>query len=124
MSTEGSQVPEPRPKRKGRYVGGKRGAKKPSKLLRDMRLVISQEEVKDRGPQQVVLRTLLKDDPKGFVAQLAGLERAHAAKSVAGKAVPGAPSTGPGAAGSDEGEERALAVAERLLAEYGEGVAE
>ncbi len=113
------------PRRPQSYVGGKKGRKKPSRLLRDMRLVYGQVEEKDH-PAQLPLRRLLKDDPKAFLSQLASLERSHQqARTVAqgraadeGAARSDTPVSGARVEESDGGSERVLGLVERLLSEW------
>ncbi len=115
-----------KPKRaKQAYVGGKKGARKPSGLLRDYRAVYGQNAALDKEGGQKVLRKLYEADPEKFLAQLARLETAFA---MAKKAVSVGGHTGrklaeqeARALGPDEGEERVSELIERLLGEWENG---
>jgi hypothetical protein len=103
---------------KSRHTGGKKGSRKPSQLLRDMRKVFNTAKGPNETPAQTRCREFLLDDPKGFIAQLGQLERAMAAGKTSDKAGPSsvaAPVSDPTVA--DEGEARALELIDRLLAE-------
>lgn len=102
-----------------RGKGSKRGRRNPSKLLQDMRFVYGNEEGRDKTPGQRAVRTMLKEDPKGFINQLGSLEKAHRSGKV--KAEPAAAIPKRGDAGSseeDEGSARCLGLVNRLLAEF------
>jgi hypothetical protein len=51
-----------------------------------MRRVYEQVEAEDRTPGQKLCRQLLRENPKGFLAQLAGLEKAPGSKDACGEA--------------------------------------
>src|SRR5262245_54202334 len=74
---EGSKATQFRQGHPGRKKGSGRKGHKPSRLLRDMRLVYERDESQDRTPGQKALRMLLKDSPKEFISQLGQLERAY-----------------------------------------------
>jgi hypothetical protein len=105
--------PGPRHSRKGQG----RGLRKPSRLLADMRRVYAQDESKDRTPGQKRCRAWLDTDPAGFLSRMADLEKAHAA--VAPKeGKPAAKEKPPAEPEVDEGEERALELIDKLLADF------
>jgi len=96
--------------------GEGRGRRKPSRLLADMRRVYAQPESKDRTPGERQCRAWLREDCKGFMSRLADLEKAHAA--VAPKeGKPAAKEKPPAEPEVDEGEERALELIDKLLAD-------
>ncbi len=97
-------------KRKGR---GK-GRKKVPLLLRDMKAVYGQDESKDRGPGQKVCRKVLTENPKEFLAQLAGLEKAHWTEKERMGPEPADPEEPEKV---DEGTERVLELCDNILAE-------
>src|SRR5258708_6160625 len=66
--------------------GEGQGQPKPARLLRDMRAVYGQDESTDRGPGQKLCRKVLTENPKEFLSQLAGLEKAHQAREKERKA--------------------------------------
>jgi hypothetical protein len=72
---------DPRINRAGRPRAGQaadeEGVSRPSRLLRDMRMVYAQPERKDRTEGQWTLRKLLRESPKEFIQQLARLEAAQ-----------------------------------------------
>lgn len=98
----------------------RRGTKKPSRLLMDMRKVYEQEKEEDRTPGQRVLRGMLEKDPEKFIGRLGTMEAAHRSRvgvpAVAGVEKPkesGGENSPPGIV--DEGTERVETLIERLL---------
>src|SRR4051794_25931801 len=99
-----------------KHTGSVKGRKPLPAVLKDMRAVYAQAESQDRTPGQKLCRTLLKDNPKGFLTMLGRLEQAHRAgvekeKKAAVPAVPEKPDE------TDGGEERARELIGRLLGE-------
>src|SRR5262245_58577838 len=76
---EGSKATQFQPGHPGRKRGAGLRPRQPLRLLRDMRRVYEQDESKDCTPGQKALRKLFQDNPKEFIGQLAGLEKAHRA---------------------------------------------
>ena len=104
----------------GGHRGGKKGAKKPSKLLRDMRWVYEHvDESQDVTQGRKICRGLLKDDPQKFVSQLQAMEREHRSggpkreQAVAAKEAEAAGAV----ASADEGTVGVLELIDRLLGE-------
>ena len=63
------------PPREKRHRGGKKGARKPSQLLKDMRKVYrSPDDDPKQTPGQAALRKMLKESPEQFMTQLGRLE--------------------------------------------------
>lgn len=107
--------------------GGKKGAPKPSKLLRDMRAVYDRPEDRDppnMGAGQTAMRALLKKDPVRFVTLMSRQEAELRSRSVAGKVAgreASGPSSPPGDGGDgepeyDAGTTRAFGLIEEFLA--------
>jgi hypothetical protein len=94
-----------------RHTGGTKGAKKPPRVLKDMRQVYSKDESLDRTGGQKALRRMLNENPKEFLQQLARLEAAFL-----GKAAPagGASAETPQSGASPGVGEQELGVRERL----------
>lgn len=65
--------------------GQGRNVAKPPRILLDMRLVYEDPEEKGATPARKVLQKMFKDDPKGFMNQLTGLEKTYAMVRKAGK---------------------------------------
>lgn len=63
-----------------RWQGGNPGPQAP-KILRDMRHVFKHGRSKDKSDGQKQLRKVYEEDPKGFLSQLAALERQWMATS-------------------------------------------
>ena len=115
--------------RRRRHTGGKKGAKKPSNLLKAMRWV-SENAVKEGEvltPLRANCRKLQVDDLTEFMRQLAGLEKAQAARkpAPAGAQVSGSSGTGGPASGSsgptpgsDKGEETTREMIDKLLNDF------
>ncbi len=89
----------------------------PSQLLLAMRHVFRVEGVEqDTTQPRKLCRAMLKEDPKGFMSQLARLEQAH--KSAGGRSSPApvatgdsvAPAPSPAALPPDEGADKVLAL--------------
>lgn len=78
-----------------------------------MRKVFGQDSKHDRGPAEKTLRKLLDSDTKGYLSQMASFERAESGK--AGATTDSA--SGADRPETDEGTERAVAVARRYLEE-------
>jgi hypothetical protein len=107
---EGSKTTQFKPGHPGRQPGGRK-RRPPSQLLRDMRFVCAQDELKDRTPGQKLCRQILKDDPSWFFTQFAKLESSHEAAKVK---VP----RGLGAEADEKvdlGTERCVALAQNLI---------
>jgi hypothetical protein len=114
--------------RRRRHTGGKKGAKKPSNLLKAMRWV-SENAVKEGEvltPLRANCRKLQVDDLTEFMRQLAGLEKAQAARKPT-TSVPAAGSSGTGGSangssgptpGADKGEETTREMIDKLLGEF------
>lgn len=109
----GSRATQFKPGHPGRKKGTGHRSNKAPLLLRDMRAVYRQDEVKDL-PRQKPLRQMLKDDPKGYLSQLAQLEKMQAQGTVKGAKSPKS-SEKTKEAEPDEGTERAIGLVERLL---------
>src|SRR5689334_5090323 len=88
----------------------------PPRLLSDMRAVYEDPEGKDGTPSQKMLRKLLADNPKEFMTQLAGLEKAHAAGAAKSgkKDAPAVPSEPEGQEAVQEPDEGAARVEELI----------
>lgn len=100
-----------------RHTGGKKGSRKPSQLLRDMRHVFKTAKGTNETPSQTRLREFLRESPDKFIAQLGSLEKAMAAGKTQDKAQPSGAVPPPDAPSGDKGETRALELIDRLLAE-------
>jgi hypothetical protein len=111
--------------RRRRHTGGKKGAKKPSNLLKAMRWV-SENAVKEGEtltPLRANCRKLQVEDLTEFMRQLAGLEKAQAARKapaptsgLSGTGVPENGSSGP--TRGDKGEETIFELIDKLLADF------
>ena len=119
---------DPQVRRRQRYVGGSKGARKPSKLLKDMRWCYANKETPDEKlpPGRAHCRKLQKDDSFQFMKMLKDLEKAHAglrAKPASGSSTTGAPASGtPGRSETplppDPGELTVLAAIDKLVADF------
>jgi hypothetical protein len=110
---------------KKRHTGGKKGARKPSKLLRDMRWCYetTPEEGETLTPGRAMCREFQKKDQGEFLKMLRDLEKALLAGRP--KPVPGSSGTGGPASGSsgptlglDKGEETTREMIDKLLGEF------
>ena len=116
--TFGPGNPPPGGSKKGRHI------RMPSRLLKDMRLVYSQEKEKDLA-RHAPLRQMLENETEKFVGQLGQLERAHRsglAKSVEKMAERQMlrEREREGGKGVDQGSERAEELIAKLLQEWAE----
>ncbi len=105
-----------------RHTGGKKGVKKPSRMLVDSRYVsetAASKAEKPDTPQQAWLRELKAKDGFAFGRQLASLEKEYRAsnRGVEWEAEKESPATGAAAQVEDSGEERAVETMEGLLRE-------
>jgi hypothetical protein len=130
MATETAELPkagsgqgeDKSPDRKpfGGYTGGKKGARKPSQLLKDMRKVYKDGPDQEGGTaSEKICRQLLKDSPERFLMRLEAMEKERKRLSVAADAsgnVPVAEAT-PKLA-EDAGAERMGELTRRLLEEF------
>ncbi len=98
-----------------RYVGGAKGAKKASKLLRDYRWVYSHGKKLDGTEGRKTLRKQLDLNPTHFLAQMAKLEGELAARQVKGVADTDAVAQ---AGKVDVGTGKALELIDKLLDEW------
>src|SRR5262249_21381520 len=108
-----------------RHTGGKKGARRPSRLLRDLRAVYEQDKEKDSSPGQRALRQLFEENPKEFINQLRQAEREYQAQGrAAGSPKQAARPVEPAAVTEkpDEGTQRALLLAQQILEQAGESV--
>jgi hypothetical protein len=115
---EGSKATQFAPGHAGRKRGAGRKRRQPSRLLCDMRKIYEQDESKDRTPGLKALRKLLQENPREFIAQLGTLEKAHRAatsKRVESRQSEALKPTAEAVV--DEGTERCLAIATKLLAD-------
>jgi hypothetical protein len=98
--------------------GGKKGLKRPSRLLGDMRWVYENPAVE--GEQltagQAQCRALQRDDSAGFLKMLSSLEKTHSAGLRASKKGAEAEGGAASAPGHDVASERVEALIEELLA--------
>lgn len=107
-----------------RRPGGKKGARKPSKLLMDMRWCYQNtpKEGESLTPGKTMCRALQKDNPAEFLKRLQDQERAHAAGKP--KPVPGSSGTGTNPSGSagpvplDKGELTVREMIDKLLKDF------
>ena len=107
-----------------RYVGGKKGARKPSKLLRDMRWCYETKpaEGETLTPGRAQCRLLQQTEPVEFMKMLRDLEKALVAGKP--KEVPGSSGTGTSVNGSgglvplDKGEQTTREMIDKLLREF------
>jgi hypothetical protein len=98
--------------------GGKKDRRIPSRLLRDLRAVYSQDESQDSTSGQKLLRELRKSDPERFVARLERAEQNHRSGASREKAADArAGGSAPDAAPVDEKEVRVYDQITRLLAD-------
>lgn len=84
------------------------------KILGDMRLVYRTDPSLDKTPAQRALREMLERKPQTFMAQLQRLEDAHRKRLEDTKAS----YAGAIEAEADEGEQKVLELAEKILGEY------
>ena len=106
------------------YRGGKKGARKPSKLLMDMRWCYktAPKEEETLTPGRASCRKLQKAEPLEFLKMLRDLEKALLAGRP--KPAPGSSGTGTGASGSagpaplDKGEETTREMIDKLLKDF------
>jgi hypothetical protein len=102
-----------------RHKGGKKGVAKPPALLVAMRKVWRQGEAEDVGEEQRHLRKLLKEDPKGYLTQMAAVEKEFRSR---GKGATGGPGGDAQQSGQkDEATERVVDLIDRLLDDYQAG---
>jgi hypothetical protein len=131
VDTEGAQDPIKAPTggaqepRRKRHTGGKKGARKPSKLLRDMRWCYetTPEEGETLTPGRAMCREFQKKDQGEFLKMLRDLEKALLAgrpKPVPGSSGTGGPASGSSGPtpGSDKGEETTREMIDKLLGEF------
>jgi hypothetical protein len=103
-----------------RHTGGKKGARRPSRLLRDLRAVYEQPKEMDRTPGQRALRKLFDESPEQFIRQLAAAEREFRAQGrTAGSQKQGARPVEP-TGRRDEGHERSELLIQQLLEQLDE----
>jgi hypothetical protein len=99
-----------------------RKLRQPSRLLKDMRWVYEHAEEDDKTPGQKMCRKLMNDNPKEFLTQLTGLEKAHrtgaSKESSAPKLVPVKTESPAEQEPTDEGSERAIRLCEKLLDQF------
>lgn len=102
-------------------MAGKPGAVHPSKLLRDMRWVYAHGATHDTTNGRRHCRSLLVDNPKEFLAQLASLEKAVSARVALREKEAAKRGDGPAQTPDDpldEGSVRVLDQIEVLLEEW------
>ena len=107
----------------GGHTGSKKGRKKPSRLLADMRWVYGhKDESRDVTQGREICRKLLKEDPQRFMTQLQAMEREHRAGGTKRESASAAAKAEEATAGSaantaDEGTVAVLELIDRLLGE-------
>lgn len=101
-----------------RYVGGAKGAKKASRLLRDYRWVYSHPKKSDDTEGRKTLRKQLDSHPTHFLAQMARLEGELSAKQVKGVVDAGPAAMVEVSGSGDAGTTRALELIDKLLDEW------
>lgn len=122
-ATETPAKPPQHPFRK-RHTGGKKGARKPSKLLRAMRWCFETAPKDDEvlTPERAQCRLLQRTEPVEFMKMLRDLEKALVAGKP--KEVPGSSGTGTSASGSgglvplDKGELTVREMIDKLLKDF------
>jgi hypothetical protein len=106
-------------KRRPGHTGGKKGARKPSKLLMDMRWCYQNKPVPDETltPGRAQCRILQKEDPVEFLKMLRDLEKALAGLRRPGpEQAAGGPSKSPGS--DDRGEQTTRELIDKLMGEF------
>lgn len=92
--------------------GGRPRGRQTPRLLRDMRRVYKQAKDLDKTEGEKLCRQFLEDDPRGFLSQMAQLERTQGPPAEPAEHVDGDEEQ------ADAGEELTLELIDRLLDDY------